>query len=231
MSKIPEKLTIYAYRDDEFTESSQVGSFEVQVNPESYTRTYKAPELKYEQSTSTGFSYASKVVYPPREKLKLDLIFDGTGVLSAPNAKPYDVPAEIARFKDLALKFQGISHATNFIKIVWGRTGGDMVFQCQLRDFTVKYTLFKPDGTPLRAEVAAVFEEYWDAATRAKRDKKSSPDLSHRILVKQGDTLPMLSYRIYGESRFCFQVAAINRLPNIISIKPGQRLLFPPLKK
>lgn len=218
-----EKLKIIAYSDEKF--SNQINTFEVQINPESYTRTFKAPETQFKKRSATGISFVEKIVYPPREKVTLNLIFDGTGVISN-----YDVAARIRDFKKLTLEYQGLSHATNYLKIIWGNWGDDMAFRCQLRDLTLKYTLFKPDGTPLRAEATAVFEEFWDAATRAKKDNKSSPDLSHYILVKAGDTLPLLAFRIYGESRFCVQVAAINKLPSIASIQPGQRLLFPPLK-
>lgn len=223
MSNELEKLKIIAYADEHF--SRRIDEFEVQINPESYTRTFKAPTTQYKKTSMTGMSYAEKVVYPAREQVTLNLVFDGTGIVSK-----YNIPQRIKALKKLALEYNGSMHATNYLKIIWGNWGEDMAFRCQLRDLTIKYTLFKPDGTPLRAEATAVFEEFWDAATRARRDNKSSPDMSHNILIKAGDTLPLLSYRTYGESRYCLQVAAVNKLPTIMRIKPGKRILFPPLK-
>jgi hypothetical protein len=223
MSKEPEKLKIVAYGDPFF--SREIESFEVQINPESYTRSYKVPEVAEYSQRIFGMSTPAKYNYPPREKVTLTLIFDGTGVVS-----DKDVVKQISKLKGLALDYNGDIHGLNYLQLIWGQWDKNMIFRCQLRDLTVKYTLFRSDGTPIQAEATAVFEEYWDAATRAKREKKNSPDLSHSVLVKEGDTLPLLAYRIYGESRYCVQVAALNGLPSIVQLKPGQRLLFPPLK-
>jgi nucleoid-associated protein YgaU len=58
----------------------------------------------------------------------------------------------------------------------------------------------------------------------------SSPDLSHVVQVRQGDTLPLLCHRIYGDSRYYLKVAQFNGLQQFRSLPPGLRLHFPPLE-
>jgi LysM repeat protein len=63
----------------------------------------------------------------------------------------------------------------------------------------------------------------------ALRANRSSPDLSHKVMVKAGDTLPLLCYRIYRDSSWYRDVARINNLDDFRDLKPGTRLVFPPL--
>jgi nucleoid-associated protein YgaU len=63
----------------------------------------------------------------------------------------------------------------------------------------------------------------------ALRANRSSPDLSHDVVVVEGDTLPLLCYRIYRDSSYYPEVAQVNGLSNFRRLKPGMRLFFPPL--
>jgi nucleoid-associated protein YgaU len=94
----------------------------------------------------------------------------------------------------------------------------------------MKYTLFKPDGTALRANVTLKFKENIDFKTKLKMAQMSSPDLTHVRTVKAGDTLPLMTYRIYGDSSWYPEVARFNNLRHFSAIKPGDEIHFPPLK-
>jgi nucleoid-associated protein YgaU len=59
---------------------------------------------------------------------------------------------------------------------------------------------------------------------------KSSPDLSHLVTVKAGDTLPLLCCNIYGSSVYYLEVARVNGLAHFRDLAPGMQLLFPPLQ-
>ena len=65
-----------------------------------------------------------------------------------------------------------------------------------------------------------------EAALRANR---SSPDLSHMVQVRDGDTLPLLCHRIYNDCGRYLEVAKENKLANFRSLRPGTWLRFPPL--
>ena len=97
--------------------------------------------------------------------------------------------------------------------------------------FTVAYSLFKPDGSALRATINLKLTESKDYKTKAKEAQKSSPDLTHMRTVKAGDTLPLMTYRIYGDSSYYTEVARVNKLRSFNDIKPGDQIYFPPIKK
>ena len=59
---------------------------------------------------------------------------------------------------------------------------------------------------------------------------RSSPDLSHLVEVRDGDTLPLLCDRIYGDAAYYVDVARFNGLDNFRQLTPGVRLHFPPLE-
>jgi len=95
----------------------------------------------------------------------------------------------------------------------------------------VNYTLFKPNGNPLRAKINLNFRGFIDPDTLNLSMQKESVDLSHLRTVMAGDTLPLLCYRIYGNSAYYLDVARINKLANFRNIKPGDQLIFSPLSK
>ncbi|MBC7861958.1 MAG: LysM peptidoglycan-binding domain-containing protein [Bacteroidia bacterium] len=55
------------------------------------------------------------------------------------------------------------------------------------------------------------------------------PKLPYTHTVVEGDTLPDLSEKIYGDSSYYVQVAAYNNLNKFRNLKTGTTLVFPPL--
>ena len=129
------------------------------------------------------------------ETVEFELVFDGTGVLPSkiPGVLPFTddgIAKQIERFKFLVFTFQGPIHSPYYLKLSWGK----LLFQCRLSQLSFNYTLFKPDGTPLRARAHAVFIGFNDEATLALKANKTSPDLSHALTVRAGDTLPLMCF-------------------------------------
>jgi phage tail protein X len=50
------------------------------------------------------------------------------------------------------------------------------------------------------------------------------------VVVRQGDTLPLLCQRIYGDPGYYIDVAAFNQLADFRSLRAGMQLHFPPLE-
>jgi nucleoid-associated protein YgaU len=95
---------------------------------------------------------------------------------------------------------------------------------------SVDYTLFKPSGEPLRAKVKLSFSGFMSKEEEALRANRSSPDLTHLIEVKAGDTLPMLCYRVYKDCSYYLEVAKVNGITNFRDLQLGTKLHFPPLR-
>ena len=49
--------------------------------------------------------------------------------------------------------------------------------------------------------------------------------------VKKGDTLPLMCFKIYGDSKYYVQVAAVNRLSDFRNLQVGNEIFFPPFDK
>lgn len=212
-------LTIQGYQDKSF--SSQTGTYKALINPDKYTQTY---EIAFNDEQGIGTSNASiKYKKSAPQGLNFELLFDGTGVISPSRT---DVMKEIDDFKKIVYQYNGEIHKPNYIKLVWGK---GMNFKCQLTSLSLNYTLFKVDGTPLRAKAQVSFKEYQSPTQVAANADDQSPDMTHEWIVKAGDTLPALTTRVYGDSRYYLQVAAYNSLDNFRYLKPGTTLYFPPL--
>ena len=170
-----EKMLVKAYADSSFNQ--QVGSFQVWINPQKYTHSY---EVKYNDRQAQGSPGGSpnfdKI---PSDKVSFELVFDGTGVVPSPNPGllPFDadgVAKQVEAFKTLIFSYYGNIHSPRFLQLVWGT----LLFRCRLKDLSISYTLFKPDGTPLRARATATFLGFTDEVMLAKMARKSSPDVT-----------------------------------------------------
>ena len=81
----------------------------------------------------------------------------------------------------------------------------------------------------MRAKATMSFQGFKNPQEAALEANMSSPDLSHAVVVTEGDTLPLLCHRIYGDSRYYVDVARFNGLHAFRALKPGLTLRFPPL--
>jgi len=222
-----EKMTITAYSDGKF--SQQEGKpFSVYLNPNKYSHDYKICYNNVSAQGSPGGSPDFNKI--SEETMSFELVFDGTGVVptAIPGVLPFEedgISEQIENFKKLVFKYNGKTHSPNYLKLSWGT----MLFKCRMSTLKTSYTLFKPDGTPLRARVNISFISYTDEIELAKQANKTSPDLSHILLVRGGDTLPLMCNRVYGSSDLYIQVARVNKLTNFRSLVVGSKLLFPPL--
>ena len=218
-----EKLIIKAFKDETF--GSQVGEdFVVQINPEK--QKLENPIKFVEKRATEGAGVTTKFVVLDPRTLDFTLYFDDTGAVP-PGKKgaPTDIKTQIDAFKKVAFDYNGEIHKPNYLKVIWG----SFEFKCHLTKFTLNYTLFKPDGTPLRADATVTFKEYLSPEAINLLANKNSPDLTHIRTVKAGDSLPLMCYHIYGHSKHYVEVAAINNLTDFRALEPGTQIVFPPL--
>lgn len=214
-----EKLQILAYSEPDYR-GAPVGEFRVMFNPEEYTQTYAVDYKETQGAGTTGSPMVFRKIKPQEYTLKL--YFDGTGAA----VDPEDIYEKIQSFFRL-IGYDGEMHRPRFLKLIWGK----LESRCVLVKADVVYKMFYPDGTPLRAIMTATFSENVDDKTRVKQENASSPDLTHVRTVKDGDTLMGLTTRIYGDVRYYLAVAEFNGLDHFQTLKPGTRLVFPPIEK
>ncbi len=215
------KLSIIGYTDAKF--SSKAGNpYEVMLNPEKYTHTHSVNYNADQPPGSLGVNFKFEKI--PPEKVSFELTLDATGALPNPIS---DLPANISALKEVVYNYNGSIHSPNYVKLSWGT----MLFKAKLTNLTINYTMFKPDGTPLRAKVNLDFDGYLDGQVLAAAADNQSPDISHMVTIKAGDTLPSLCFKIYGDSSYYSDVAEANGIINFRKLIPGKKILFPPLTK
>lgn len=212
------KLKIIPFKDATYDEQDGDG-FSVMFNPQEYTLKYQVESDAAQGIGTSGSEPSFKKIKP--QNLSLDFTIDGTGV----TGNKVEVPDKVSDFLDVAYKYKGDEHRPRYLTITWGT----LVFKCVLKSASVKYTLFNSDGTPIRAKVSATFEGFIEDELRVAEESDTSPDLTHRRTVEEGDTLPLMCYKIYGDSKYYLQVAAANNLANFRSLETGQEIYFPPL--
>lgn len=195
-------------------------TFEVMFNPTSYG--YKH-EVTYENAQGLGDASSPQNfenVQP--QEYAFELQFDGTGTAQ----EAVDVYETVEEFLEITGRLQGDLHRPYYLKVSWGT----FLSHCVLKSAEVTYSLFAPDGTPLRAKIAATFAESVDDAKRVAEERKASPDLTHERTVRGGDHLTLMAYEIYREPGRYLQIARANRLDHFRRLRHGQGVVFPPIQ-
>lgn len=219
-------------RNDKAMRGAVVKTFELPVNPESYTQNYK---VEYNtQRGQGGQSTDARFNSTAPEELRLDFFFDGTQTIenygnktAAEKPKYETVQKELTDFLETVYLMEGEIHRPRFLQITWGT----FKFSCILKNLDINYTLFKADGEPLRVKIAATFLNYIAQEERVARERKNSPDLTRIRNVKQGERLDLMTSEVYNTPQYVLQVAKANNLSSIRKLKQGQELRFPPLDK
>lgn len=223
------KVLIHVFDDESFQTKSKISPnpISLPVNPESFSRSYKV-EVNQQQGQGNQ-STDSKYKSTAPEELKLDFVLDGTGTIEGYkyNNGDHSVKGQLKLFKSAVYDMNGDIHKPHFLQVQWG----DLVFPCIVTNLDLNYTLFLPNGDPLRVKVSATFLNYVAQRERVAREGKKSPDLTHVRQIKAGDRLDNLTYGIYNNVKYVTQIARANNLTSFRKINVGNELVFPPLDK
>lgn len=217
-----EKLKITAYEDETFR--TEIGSLEVQVSPKDYQG---KKSIKYNVGKEQGQNVQSPLFAGYKnEVLNIEVPIDCTGAIEG--TKQSDtVKKKVKALEDLVYNYNSSKHQANFVELAWGT----LIFKGRLQDMSTTYTLFAADGQPLRAKVKLSFIQFVSRKEADKLANRQSPDVSHRIVIKAGDSIAALCQKIYGDSTLVDEVAAFNGLSGFRKVTPGTELLFPYLQK
>ncbi len=209
--------------------------FEAYINPDEFTVNYRTNIDHTSTIGQTGTSGVFLSTTPMELVLKFYL--DGTkasGPLKSAEKAEISVAQKITEFYE-ACGYDSNRHRPKYVQIIWGDLSllrfNPEVFHGCLKSVSINYKLFTASGAPLRAIITATFVEAIAPAKRDSAGKASSPDLTHVRIVKEGDTLPGMSQKIYGDFNYYLEVAKANGLSSFRSLQPGTKLFFPPFDK
>ena len=222
-----DKVYIWSFNDRQRRTPDTSRRFTLPINPETYKQNFK---VQYDQRQSFG-SDASELKYKstaPKE-LQLEFVFDGTNTVEGYEHRGIDVKDQITLFLHTVYNIEGEIHRPRFLEVHWG----EFVFPCLLTNLDINYSLFLENGDPLRAKLNCSFLNYQTKEETGRRNRTSSPDLTHRRLIQPGERLDLLVWKIYEDTTHILQVAKANGLTSIRNMAPliGKEIQFPPLDK
>jgi hypothetical protein len=206
-------------------------TIEVLFNPSEYTIT-KTNTWNFKQVKGKSLPPASFGGGNPREialSLMLDVsLLKGKSVLDVTNKlfKMMDVPGGSGS--------GGSQSAPAFVTFRWGAVD---TFKAVCTSLTVAYQLFQPNGVPIRADVKLQLKQAAEAssASSGSANKAQNPTTRGQQglglhTVQDGDSLPSIAFRAYGDATRWRAVAESNGIDNPFHLRRGQALMLPELE-
>jgi hypothetical protein len=221
-----EKIKFTACNID-FTEINNIDPFSLQYNPASISTGFSV--IREEPSKSNGADTGSKFKSLVLPDINIDFTLDATGASSSlvEGYEKIDIAKKIEHFSQICFHINNAEHEPNNVKIAYG----NFLFKCVFVSCDIQYTLFKNDGTPLRAVVKSKFKSQMSDKDFKKMIGLESPDVTHRRTVKDSDRLISMSYSIYNRNDLYQEVARFNELNSFRKIPTGTEIYFPSLEK
>ena len=195
--------------------------FQVLFNPTEYSIDTAA---KWQELQKKGQPPELQYTGTDRKKLAMELFFDTY-------EQQTDVREHTVKVAKL-LVFNKDRHRTQLATISWGREapGGpfaDFPFTGVLEGFKQQFTLFKSDGTPVRAKVSVTFLQFTLTVQELKKNEPSSADKTKTYLTKQGDTLSAIAGLFYKDPAQWRHIAVANDVDNPRELPVGVALTIP----
>jgi len=214
------KMKIFSFEKDTY-EGNPKAEFTMQVNP-SAIKFGKAIETTKTQAPVGLQNRSNRYSRHKEISFRFDVLLDATGIISS-----IDILEQIEKLEKTVYTLNGSIHQPNFLKVSWG----NFLFKGVLSEINYEYTLFSPEGKPLRVKISLTLSGYMNLVEAAKVENKQSPDLSRIITLIAGETIPYWCNEIYGDASYCTDIAQYNQLTTFRNIPAGTQLMFPPLER
>ena len=117
-------------------------------------------------------------------------------------------------------------HAPPVCLFIWGA----YIFPCIIERVTKRFTMFLPEGIPVRATLNVTLKECKEVITQLKETSRSSADRTKTWTVKAGESLWFIAAKEYGNPALWRHIAEANNIENPCVLKPGMELIIPPLE-
>jgi hypothetical protein len=208
----------------------------VQFNPSEYNL---SENVNYAEKNIPGFpGPITQFVSGSSSTLSLSLTFDtydtpesgvravqsGVKVTEMKAHRPTDVSLltrKVARLTEI----DGSLHRPPTVTFAWGA----IQFKGVITDVRQTFTMFMPNGMPVRARVELTFKSVVDVQTKKKKQPFESPDRTKYRTVHEGEHLWNLAVQEYGDAELWRVIARENGLMDPLELRPGQIIKLPAL--
>jgi hypothetical protein len=210
--------------------------FRVMFNPNTYSITKSVTWQSVFPSTNTGTSTGDQT---DRKVNAPMLSFGGGGSRQLTLELFYDVtePVDGVTIDDVRQETNKIVKLTRIdpelesppaVRITWGKPTPDHLdfpFQGVVSQLTQRFTLFRANGQPVRANLNVTFTEFLYVIND---QRETDPEFTTR-LVKRGDSLSSIAAEVYRDPMLWRLIAVTNELDDPRHLPIGLRLSIPKL--
>jgi Contractile injection system tube protein/LysM domain len=204
----------------------------VLFNPTEYTIT-KTNTWNFKQVQGQSLPPAEFGGGNPRE-LALSLLLDAS--LLEGSQSVVSVTNSLFKMMDVGdgQPAAGARSTPPFVTFRWGAVE---TFKAVCTSLTVAYQLFRPNGEPIRADVKVQLKQAEQASTASSSSANQGQNPTTRAMdglgvhtVQDGDSLPSIAYRAYGDATRWRSIAEANGLDDPLRLRRGTPLMLPRLE-
>ena len=152
------------------------------------------------------------------EKLTVELLADTSDTLDDVRARYTDPIREL-------MNINAELHAPPIVRLSWGSES----FKGVIDSLNLTFTLFTPNGIPLRAKIALSLKEYRPVDVQVRQVPKNSPNVNKAYVVRLGDTLSGIAGALYSDPTQWRAIAAASGIVDPRELQPGTKLTVPKL--
>jgi Contractile injection system tube protein/LysM domain len=128
----------------------------------------------------------------------------------------------------------GARSAPPYVTFRWGAVD---TFKAVCTSLTCAYQLFQPNGDPIRAEIKLDLKQAEPASTASANSANLGQNPTTRAIadagvhtVQDGDSLPSIAYRAYGDATRWRTIADANQIDDPLRLRRGTPLMLPRLE-
>jgi hypothetical protein len=166
-------------------------------------------------------------------ELSLELLFN-----SAPDSDVGGISDRLFKMMEVNQAFASAKNSGRppMVTFAWG---GNLSFKAVAKSLSVQYTMFRPDGMPIRAQAKISLVQVQDAVGKSKGSGKKDPQNpttraiaglgSH--IVREGDSLQSIAYASYGDPTQWRAIAEANDIDDPLRLRRGQALSIPRIEQ
>jgi nucleoid-associated protein YgaU len=224
---VPPNLT-HAYLELKELKSSANGqvtaggggeSISFQFNPKEL-QVDKAAKWKFDAKAGSKKAPPAQYLGPDPASMTLEMFLDASEDTAG------DVSKKVKKLTDACIPTQSSKDKgkplPKGVRFGWG----SFSFEGYIEKVSAKYTLFRPDGTPIRASCTISMKELPHGAAAQNPTSGSLHALaSHQVV--EGDTLAGIAYQEYGDPTLWRRIAEVNAVDDPLSVSPGSTMLIP----
>ncbi|BDI05906.1 peptidoglycan-binding protein [Sphaerotilus microaerophilus] len=223
-------------------------SLMIQVGPNAYDEhvlTYNPAEMTFDkgvQLAEIGIpgldAPLSQFIRGNAEKLTLEIFCDSTesgmGLGATSVTEQTDKLFQLVKIlpevhaPPIATVFWHDEFPGNKLHKAWGNNRRTS-FTGMAESVRQRFTLFSPEGVPLRATVNLVLREWRALEEQLHELNLSSPDRTHRHRLAAAQTLPSIAQRYWQRPGLWRELALANAIEDPRRLRPGVLLDVPPL--